>query len=195
MLRPPLRPLFRRVRAALPVALVRSLVGGSIVGSIVACQDLGPDQGTVTLRYREAAPLGRERLVATIEDRARQYYVEGIDLTPGADGWLESRPLRAASDGELMVRVALRGSGTAAVAVADARVPLSPRAVWRVDVFTSSLPGAQACAGCAGFQRVPLPEAWRPSAQDWLYVTWTGDGNGGSRLSALGSRLSAEAEQ
>jgi hypothetical protein len=159
-----------------PRSLRRAALALALLASVVACQDLGPDQGLVTFRYREAAPLGRERLVATIEDRARQYYVEGIDLTPGTDGWLESRPLRAASDGELMVRVALRGSGTAAVAVADARVPLSPRAVWRVDVFASSLPGAEACAGCAGFQRVPLPQAWRPSAQDWLYVTWTAAG-------------------
>ena len=138
-----------------------------------ACQDLGPDRGLVTLRFREAAPLDRERLAATLEDHARQYYVEGIDLAAGADGWLESRPLRAAPDGELRVRIALRGTGTAPIAVADALVPLAPHAVWRVDVFASSLPPAEACDGCAGFRRVNLPQAWRPSEQDWLYLSWT----------------------
>jgi hypothetical protein len=180
MSRPSLRSPLRHARTAAPHAPL-ALV--ALVALLVGCQDLGPDQALVTLRYREAAPLGRERLVATVEDGARQYYVEGIDLTPGADGWLESRPLRAASDGDLMVRVALRGSGTQAVAVADVRIPLSPRAVWRVDVFASSLTPAQLCDGCAGLLRVPIPPAWRPSAQEWLYVTWTAD----ERLSALGS--------
>lgn len=155
----------RRTPAALRSALAAFLLAG--------CDDLGPDQGVVTLRYREQPPLERERLVVTLEDRERQYYVEGIDLGEGADGWLESRPLRFASNGQFRVRVAMRGDGTSPVAALDAQIPLTPGQRWRVDVFASSLPGSQACAGCAGLQRVGILPAWRPSAQDWLYLTWT----------------------
>jgi hypothetical protein len=42
-----------------------------------------------------------------------------------------------------------------------------------VDIFPSSLAPAEACGGCAGLRRIPLAEAVRPSAQDWLYLVWT----------------------
>jgi len=161
---PPRSPRRRSLAALLPA--VAALL-------LAACDDLGPDQGIVTLRYREQPPLARDRFVTTLEDGERQYYVEGTDLGDGAGGWLESRPLRFTSAGQLRVRVALRGDGTSPVAALDALIPLSPRQRWRVDVFASSLPSAQACAGCAGLQRVGILPAWRPSAQDWLYVTWT----------------------
>ena len=163
--RPPRSPRRRTSAAALRCALA-ALV-------LAACDDLGPDQGIVTLRYREQPPLERERLVVTLEDRERQYYVEGIDLAEGADGWLESRPLRFAASGQLRVRVAMRSDGTSPAAALDAMIPLTPGRRWRVDVFASALPGSQACAGCAGLQRVGIVPAWRPSAQDWLYLTWT----------------------
>lgn len=124
------------------------------------------------MRYREVEPLGRERLAVTLDDERRQFYLEGIDLVE-RDGWLVSRELRTLPRGDLVVRLALRGSGTAAAATADVVVPLAPDARWRIDIFPSSADPAAACAGCAGLHRAAIAEGVRPSARDWLYVTWT----------------------
>lgn len=161
------RPATRALRRAATALLLPLL---PLLG---ACQELGPEQPRVTVRYRELAPLGRERLAVTLDDERRQFYLEGIDLV-AHDGWLVSRELRTAPRGDLAVRLALRGAGVAAVAAADVVIPLAPNARWRIDVFPSSAGPNVACAGCAGLHRVPIADAARPSARDWLYVTWTG---------------------
>lgn len=126
------------------------------------------------MRYREVAPLGRERLAVTLDDEHRQFYLEGIDLVE-RDGWLVSRELRTLTRGELVVRLALRGSGSAAVATAHVTLPLAPDARWRIDIFPSSAEPAAACADCTGLHRAAIAQGSRPSARDWLYVTWTAD--------------------
>jgi hypothetical protein len=153
---------------ALTVALA-AVLGLALAG----CQDLGPDRARVAVRYQELLPLGRERLVLTLQDGERQFYLEGIDLEPAADGWLASRELRVANGGTLRVRVALRGTGGTSVSTVDVDVPLAPHARWRLDVFPSSASLAAACGGCTGVQRATILQSERPSARDWLYVTWT----------------------
>ena len=161
---PPRPPARRPLRRLLPVALA-ALLG--------ACQDLGPERAHVTVRYREVAPLHRTRLVLTLTDSARQWYVEGLDLVDGEEGWLVGRDLRTAAAGRLLVRLAMRGEGASPVASGDALLPLSPGGHWRVDVFPSSRSPAEVCDGCAGLRRIPIAPEARPSAQDWLYLTWT----------------------
>ena len=144
---------------------------------LAACQDLGPEHASVTVRYLEVPPLDRGRLVVTLADPARQWYLEGIDLMTSADdGWLVSRELRTAASGRLTVRLAVRGPGTAPVAAGDAVLPLAAGSRWRVDIFPSELTPAAVCDDCAGVRRIPLSVESRPSAQDWLYLTWTAVG-------------------
>ena len=168
---PPSRP--PRTRRALPRALATAALAGVLGLALAGCEDLGPDRARVAVRYRELAPLGRERLVMTLQDRERQFYLEGIDLEPTADGWLASRELRVANGGPLRVRVALRGAGGASVSTVEVDVPLAPHARWRLDVFPSSESPAAACGGCTGVRRATILQSERPPARDWLYVTWT----------------------
>lgn len=166
--RPPRhRPSHRRTARGrtLAVALLVSLLG--------ACDDLGPNPAHVQLRYREVAPLDRGRLVVTLDVPGHQWYVEGIDLQPEGGGWLAGREISVGSDGELLMRLALRDGGDDAVARSDVSIPLTHGARWRIDIFPSSLENAAACGNCSGVHRVPIDEDARPSARDWLYVTWT----------------------
>lgn len=158
----PVRPARRR---ALAVALLACL--------LPACNDLGPDPAHVQLRYLEVPPLDRDRFVATLDVPGHQWYFEGTDLQPEGDGWLAGREVTVGSKGDLVLRLALRGSGENAVAQADVTIRLTHGARWRIDVFPSSLESAVACGDCSGVHRVPIALPARPSARDWLYVTWT----------------------
>ena len=140
---------------------------------LTACDDLGPNPAHVQLRYREVAPLDRGRLVVTLDVPGHQWYLEGSDLQPGAGGWLAGREINVGSDGQLLLRLALRGEADRPVARADVSIALQHGARWRIDVFPSSLESAEACGDCTGVQRVQIDQHARPSAQDWLYVTWT----------------------
>jgi hypothetical protein len=151
----------------------RALVATLLACLLPACNDLGPDPAHVRLRYLEVAPLDRDRLVATLDVPGHQWYFEGTDLQPEGDGWLAGREITVGSDGDLLLRLALRGTGDDAVAQADVSIALTHGARWRIDVFPSSLESAEACGGCNGVHRVPIALAARPSARDWLYVTWT----------------------
>lgn len=158
------RPAHRSSRGALAVLLACLLAG---------CNDLGPNPAHVQLRYREVAPLDRDRLVVTFDVPGHQWYLEGTDLQPSGDGWLTGRELTVGSDGELMMRLALRDDDDGSVARGEAVIPLAHGARWRIDVFPSSLESAAACGGCSGVHRVSIDAAARPSARDWLYITWT----------------------
>jgi hypothetical protein len=160
------RPVRRRAaRQILAAALLACALG--------ACDDLGPNPAHVQLRYREVAPLDRGRLVVTLDVPGHQWYFEGTDLQPVGDGWLAGREIEVGSDGELLLRLALRDQGDGTVARADVSIALAHGARWRVDVFPSSLERADACGDCSGVHRVTIDQGARPSARDWLYVTWT----------------------
>ena len=92
---------------------------------------------------------------------------------PAEDGWWEARELRLGTSGQARVLVALRGAGESPAAVGEIALPLATNARWRLDVFASSADGPAACGDCTGFRRFAIAAAARPSAQDWLYVTWT----------------------
>lgn len=161
---PPRRRAVRRLPALLPAALLLLLP---------ACEDLGPERTRVLVRYHERAPLTRDRLVVTVRDGRRDYYFEGLDLRPVGDGWWEGRELRLAADGEADVLVAVRGAGVSPAAAGEILLPLAPNARWRLDVFASSADGPTACGGCTAYRRFGIVPDARPSAQDFLYVTWT----------------------
>jgi len=162
---PPRRRALRRLAAALlPAALLLPLA---------ACEDLGADRARVVVRFQERAPLTRDRLVVTVRDGRRDYYFEGLDLQPAGDGWWRGRELRLAAQGEADVLVALRGVGTSPAAAGEILLPLTPGARWRLDVFASSADGPTACGGCTSYRRFGIVPDARPSAQDFLYVTWT----------------------
>ena len=160
-------------RRQVPVRLRRALLLASLLIPLAACEDLGPDRTRVLVRFQERAPLTRDRLVVTLRDGRRDYYFEGLDLRPTGDGWWEARELRLASRGEADMLVALRGAGVPPAAAGEIVLPLAPNAHWRVDVFASSADGPAACAGCTAFRRFSIVPEARPSAQDFLYVTWT----------------------
>ncbi|HEU4630196.1 MAG TPA: hypothetical protein VFS08_10665 [Gemmatimonadaceae bacterium] len=165
--RPTRHPSHRR-------ALLAALLAGSLAAPLAACDDLGPDPAHVQLRYHEVAPLGRDRLVVTFDVPGHQWYFEGTDLQPTTDdGWLAGREIDVGSDGELLMRLALRDDGDGTVARADATIPLAHGLRWRVDVFPSALDEAAACGACNGIHRVAIDPEARPSARDWLYITWT----------------------
>lgn len=168
MLRPAFPPRRRALRpllgALLPLALLLPLA---------ACEDLGPDRTRVVVRFHERAPLTRDRLVVTMRDGRRDFYFEGLDLRPVGDGWWEARELRLAASGEAEVLVALRGVGPTPAAAGEILLPLTPNARWRLDVFVSSADGPTACGDCTGLRRFGIVPDARPSAQDFLYVTWT----------------------
>lgn len=165
MLRPASPPRRRRLRA-LATALLPLL-------ALAGCEDLGPDLARVVVRFEERAPLTRDRLVVTVRDGRRDYYLEGLDLQAADDGWWVGRELRVATGGEAEVLVALRGAGVPPAAYGELVLPLAPNARWRVDVFASSVDGPTACGGCTGYRRHTIVPDARPSAQDWLYITWT----------------------
>lgn len=144
-----------------------------LLPALLACEDLGPDRTRVVVRFQERAPLTRDRLVVTMQDDRRDYYFEGLDLRATGDGWWEARELRLSSRGEAKVLVALRGAAISPAAAGEILLPLAPNARWRVDVFASSADPATACDGCTSLSRFPIVPDARPSAQDWLYVTWT----------------------
>lgn len=160
-------------RRQAPARLRRAFLLASLLIPLAACEDLGPDRTRVLVRFQERAPLTRDRLVVTLRDGRRDYYFEGLDLRPTGDGWWEARELRLASRGEADMLVALRGAGAPPAAAGEIVLPLAPNAHWRVDVFASSADGPAACAGCTAFRRFSIVPEARPSAQDFLYVTWT----------------------
>lgn len=159
------------LRLAIPLRGV--LLAAMLAFALPACEDLGPDRSRLLVRFEERPPLGRERLVVTVADGRRDYYFEGLDLERAADGWWQARELRLSNVGEAVILVALRGAGAAPAAAGELALPLAPNARWRLDVFASSADGQTACGGCTGFRRYGIAPAFRPSAQDWLYVTWT----------------------
>lgn len=162
--RAPTRPTSRPLAVALPLLL---LLGA-------ACSALEPEHASVVVRFREVAPVTRDRLVVTISDGDTEWYLEGTDLEASADGWLAGRALRVAPGGTLKVRIALRGVGSEPAASGQLALATPADARWRIDVFPSDVPQAAACSGCTGVVRFPILAQFRPSAQDWLYVTWTG---------------------
>lgn len=152
---------------------LRRLLGALLLLPVAACEDLGPDRARVVVRFHERAPLTRDRLVVTLRDGRRDYYLEGLDLRPVGDGWWEARELRLGSSGEAEVLVALRGAGPAPAVAGEIALPLAPNARWRLDVFASSADGPAACGDCTAFRRFTIVPDARPSAQDFLYVAWT----------------------
>ena len=139
---------------------------------LAACGLVEPATGRVSVRYQERAPLGRELLVVHFTDGRDEWYLEGTDLRPSADGWLAGRTIRL-KEGTLRLSVALRGDGRQVAAVGDVTLPLDDGRHWRIDVFPSARPASEACGGCDGVRRFIIVPSARPSAQDWLYITWT----------------------
>ncbi len=167
-----LRPASPHRRRALR-RLLGALLPAALLLPLAACEDLGPDRPRVVVRFHERAPLTRDRLVVTLRDGRRDFYFEGLDMRPVGDGWWEARELRLTAGSEAEVLVALRGTGRPAAAAGEFRLPLAPNARWRLDVFASSVGSTTACGACTGLQRFPIDPTQRPSAQDFLYVTWT----------------------
>ncbi|MHB1225389.1 MAG: hypothetical protein ACYC2G_15275 [Gemmatimonadaceae bacterium] len=157
-------PDLRRLLASLLVVILALGVGGCEEGFIAPA--------SVTLRYRERAPLTRERLVVTVDDINNEWYFEGVDLPPSADGWLTSRSLRVSTRGGVRITVSLRGTSVVAAAGGEIVLPESPGEEWLVDIFTSEAAPSVACDGCAGLARLAIAEDDRPTARDWLYVRW-----------------------
>ena len=167
---PPLSLRHPSRRAARALVALRPL----LLLLVAACGSLEPEYAGIVVRFREEAPVTRERLVVTVSDGDTEWFLEGTDLEATADGWLAARELRVAPGGDLSIRIALRGVGSEPAASGQLSLPLPPDARWRLDVFPSDVSHAAACDGCAGVARFPILAQFRPSAQDWLYVTWTG---------------------
>lgn len=154
-----------RSRAAWLAALLLAVLPG--------CDAFDPEFAGVQVRFVERSPLVRELLVVTMSADGTDWLLEGTDLTPGADGWLESREIRLPTGTRALVRVAVRGDGAEPAAVAQLELPLEADDRWRLDVLPSAEPPEQVCGGCTFFARVPIEPGTRPSAQDWLYLTLT----------------------
>ena len=155
----------RAARSAPLLALLPLLAG---------CGLLEPAHGRVSVRYQERAPLARQLLVVNLTDGQDEWYLEGTDLQPaGDDGWLASRTIHLHEDGTLRLSTTLRGSGTTVAAIGDVTLPLDAGRHWRIDIFPSARPQEEACGGCDGVRRFVIAPSARPSAQDWLYITWT----------------------
>lgn len=150
----------RRLLLLLPLALS------------AGCGLVEPDRARVTVRYREVAPLHHAGLVVNVRDGLDEWYLEGTDLEPDGGGWLVGRTLHVRADGQVEVAATVR-VGSDVVTAGSITLPLDEAADWRVDVFPSDRPQWEACGGCDGVQRFAIAAAARPSAQDWLYVTWT----------------------
>ncbi|HEY0971087.1 MAG TPA: hypothetical protein VGE02_08985 [Gemmatimonadales bacterium] len=148
-------------------------LGALVFLLLTACSALEPEYAGVVVRYREAGPLTRERLVVTLESHGITWYLEGTDMAADG-GWLSSRVLRIPKGGQAELVVALRGQGSQPAATGTVALPLEVGRQARVDVFISEEPLELACDGCAGLARFPIQPAFRPSARDWLYVRWTG---------------------
>lgn len=141
---------------------------------LAACSTFEPEYAGVLLRFREVDAITRDRLVVTVSDGGITWYLEGTDLQESADGWLVARELRVAPGDLVTLRIALRGEGSEPAAAGLISLPVPTGERWRVDVFPSAMPQAAACSGCTGVARFPIVAQFRPSAQDWLYVTWAG---------------------
>ncbi len=141
---------------------------------LAACSALEPEYAGLVVRYREVAPLDRERLVVTVESGRITWYLEGTDMAEVGDGWLSSRELRIPTGGDAELLVALRGRGTGPAASTTVTLPLEVGRRAQVDIFTSGEPPERACEGCAGIARAPIEPVFRPSARDWLYIRWMG---------------------
>lgn len=140
------------------------------------CEDELIAPASVTVRYQEEAPLVRDRLVVTVEDVGNEWYFEGVDLQPSADGWLTSRSLRVSARGGVRINVSLRGNDLAAAAGGEVVLPEGVSEEWLVDIFASEAAPSIACDGCTGLARFAIAEDARPAARDWLYVRWGGSG-------------------
>lgn len=165
----------------LPASILRQLRTATLLPlAVLAAAGCEPDLGvpaTVTVRYREVAPLTRDRLVVTVDDADSGWYFEGVDFEPATDGWLTSRSLDLSASGGVRVLVALRGSATTtAAASGEIVLPATANERWLVDIFPSELAPNVVCGGCAGLARFAITESDRPAARDWLYVRWTGSG-------------------
>lgn len=158
---------------ALPSRQSLSVAAVLLLPLLAGCSLLEPDHARVTIRFREVAPLEREGLVVNVFDGQDEWYVEGTDLEPAAGGWLVSRTLPVDADGQLRIGATLRTPAGSIAAAGSIVLPLDESARWRVDIFPSDQPQAEACGGCDGIQRFAIASAARPSAQDWLYITWT----------------------
>ena len=169
-------PRLSRMRLA-PRSVARAapprLAGLALLPLLAACGLVEPATGRVSVRYQERAPLGRERLVVNLTDGRDEWYVEGTDLQPAGDGWLAGRTIRLHEGGPLRLSATLRGDGRQVAAVGDVTLPLDHGRHWRVDIFASPRSEAEACGGCDGVRRFVIAPSSRPSAQDWLYITWT----------------------
>lgn len=141
---------------------------------LAACSAFEPEYAGVVVRYREAEPLGRDRLVVTLTSGRIVWYLEGSDMAVDGSGWLSSRELRIPHGGDAELLVALRGEGSDPAASGTVTLPLEVGRQARVDIFTASDPLGAACDGCDGIARFPIESRFRPSARDWLYVRWTG---------------------
>ena len=140
---------------------------------LAACGLVEPSTGRVSVRYQERAPLERELLVVNLTDGQDEWYLEGTDLQPAADGWLASRPIHLHEGGTMRLSATIRGDGQDVAAIGDVTLPLDAGRHWRVDIFASARPQWEACGGCDGVKRFAIVPSARPSAQDWLYITWT----------------------
>lgn len=130
----------------------------------------------MVFRFREEAPLVRERLVATVSSGRHEWYLEGLDMEPAAEeGWLASRPIPIAREGDADVFVAFRGRGTLAAASGGTTIPLATGRRWTVDVLFSSDGPARVCGDCDGIAQFPILQEFRPPARVWLYLRWTDD--------------------
>jgi hypothetical protein len=127
----------------------------------------------VSVRYQERAPLDRELLVVNLTDGQDEWYLEGTDLQPAADGWLASRTIRLHDGGTMRLSATIRAEGREVAAAGDLTLPLDEGRHWRVDIFASPRTQSEACDGCDGIKRFAIAPSSRPSAQDWLYITWT----------------------
>lgn len=156
-----------------PPRAVRSAPLLALAPLLAACGLLEPAHGRVSVRYQERAPLARQLLVVNLTDGRDEWYLEGTDLQPTADGWLASRTIHLHEDGTLRLSTTLRGSGTNVAAIGDVTLPLDDGRHWRIDIFPSARSQEEACGGCDGVRRFAIAPSARPSAQDWLYITWT----------------------
>ena len=137
---------------------------------------LEPGYAEVVVRFREEAPLVRDRLVATLSSGRHDWYLEGLDLEPaGEEGWFESRPIRIPREGEGDLFVAFRGRGSVAAASGGATLPLVTGRRVTVDVLFSADEPSRVCDGCDGIAQFPILQEFRPPARVWLYLRWTDD--------------------
>ena len=140
---------------------------------IVGCSD---ERAYIRAAASLSAPLDVGMLTVTFHDGSRKWEVRGSEFSvqPGL-GMPQSLEYCTGTSGTVDLSFAITDPSARLVVSGEVTLPLRPDWRWRVDFINGPDNPADFCFGCAGSLGFALPEAFRASDRDSLWVVWGGN--------------------